>query len=251
MSFTLSENWDSVTAPAIPGTWNVDSQIVTSTTRFRSSPNGLTLGSGTADTKYYATYSVADSGAGATFDITQFIYVDSLTVPGNYDIGPTFRCSAATMNNSSTTCYWFYLHYVLPTGSQQFRFAKIINGAVTDLYTVYSGTGEITTGQWLSIRVICTGSNTFNVTITRDSDGWTMDQFGVFKSTPSVAVVNFVNSDVASGGYYGMCASATATNSRIYMDDAVANASGGTVILTPRLPTIVPIPFRCYPKLAD
>jgi len=246
MSFTLTENWDSTTAPAVPGTWNADSQIVTSTTRFRSSPNGLTLGSGTANTKYYATYSVADTGHGATLDLTQYVYVDTLSVPGNYNIGPTFRCSAATMDNSSTTCYWFYLNYLLPSGAQQLHFAKIVNGTVTNLYTVFCGTGEITTGQWFAIRVVCSGSNTFNVTFTRASDGWTMDQFGVFGASSSVAVVNFVNSDVASGDYYGVCAAGAATNSRLYMDDAWVNASGGTVILTPRRPHVVPIPFRYY-----
>lgn len=246
MSFSLSENWDSATAPALPGSWDADAEFVTSTTRSLSSPNGLTLGSGTANTKYYATYSVADTGGGATFDLTTHIYVDTVSVPGNYNIGPTFRCSSSSMDNSTTSCYWMRLNYLLPSGAQQMHFSKVVNGTVTNLYTVYCGTGEITTGQWFALRVVCAGSDTFNVSFTRMSDGWMMDQFGVFGASSAACIVNFVDNDIASGDYYGVCAECAATNSRVYVDDAVVNASGTSVILTPRKPHVVRPHFRFY-----
>ena len=246
MAFTIAENWDGVTAPAVPVDWNVDSQIVTSTARSNSAPNSLTLGSGTSGVKYYATYSFADPAHGATMDLTQFFYIDSGANAGTFNFGPTFRCSAATMNNSSTSCYWFYVNFIANAGSQQFRFAKIVNGTVTDLYTVFAGSAVFVPGGWYSVRVVCTGSNTFNVIITRQSDGYTMDQFGVFNASPSVAVQNFVATDITSGDYYGACFQAAITSSKIFMDDAGVNASGGSVILTPRKPIVISTPFRYY-----
>jgi hypothetical protein len=244
MSFTMSENWDSVTPPALPANWNNDAGMVTSSSQHYSGSNSLALTSGTAGVKYYATYGVSDPGAGATFDFTQLVYIDSSAPSGDYLVGPTFRCSAATMNNSSTSCYWLYLIKTVGLGSHDFRFAKIVNGTVTDLYTVFIGSGEVVVATWFAIRVITYGSNVFNVIVTRVSDGYTMDQFGAFNPTASVAISGFNATGVASGNYYGLCAAAANTGGKIFMDDGLVNASGGSVVLPPKRPLVVPVAFQ-------
>ncbi|MDR3582574.1 MAG: hypothetical protein P4L67_04845 [Candidatus Pacebacteria bacterium] len=245
MAFSLVGNWDSVTPPAIPANWNNDAGMVTSAAQFFSSPNSLVLSSGTAGTKYYATSGIADPGAGATFDLTGMVYVTSSATVGLYKVGPTMRCSAATMDNSTTSAYWVNLAYNNAFTGAHLQFDKIVNGTVTTLASVTNSDSSLIQGSWYAIRVVTYGLNIFNVTLTRMSDGYTMDSSGAFQPTSVNVISSLTASDITSGGYYGFAAQANNTSSRVFMDDLLVNASGA-IVLPPRRPVVVPIPFQYY-----
>jgi hypothetical protein len=244
MAFSLYENWDLVTPPAIPANWNNHVAMSTSSSKKYTGSNSLTLTTGSG-AKYYATYGVPDPGGGAAVDITSLIYFDSSITTGDYYAGPTFRCSAATMDNTSTSCYWVYLWYNPAPGSTALRFTKIVNGTVTFLNTTYISTGELARGVWYSIRILSYGSNLFSVSLARSSDGYTLSPSGTFGSSPSVAIPSLTASDITSGSYYGLCANASTATAQIFMDDLLVNASG-VLAPPPKSPLVVPIPFQYY-----
>jgi hypothetical protein len=247
MPFTLSENWDGVTAPTIPVGWNVDSDYVTATVNRYSTPNSLRLNNTASGTTLYATSSSLDSGGGATIDLTSLVYVDASAVSGDYYAGPTFRCSASPMNNTSTSCYWVRL-WVNPAfaglGGATLRFSSIVNGTVTDLYSVFSGSNQVQPGYWFSIRVVSYGSDVFNVIVTRLSDGYTMNPIsGDFAPTASTAISGYHATAIASGGYNGLAADALSSG-KIFFDDLNINTAG--VVAMPRRPVIARIPFQYF-----
>jgi hypothetical protein len=244
MPFSLVENWDSVTAPAVPAGWNNDAGMVTSTSQSNTAPNSLALTSGTAGVVYYATYATADPGNGMTLDYTAFVFVDTSASTGLYRVGPTFRCSSATMNNTSTSCYWVNVAFNNAFTGNRIRFSKIVNGTVTDLSEVANTDLSFNRGTWYSIRTLCYGSDTFNVTLTRITDGYTMNTAGVFGLSSTPVFSSLVASDIASGAYFGLAAAGANTASKLFMDSLGANASGAVVTPPPK-PKIIRIPWGC------
>lgn len=244
MAFTFSETWDGVTAPALPTGWNYDAPFVTSTTNAYSSPNGLKVGTVTAGVVYYATYATADPGGGQIIDATHLVYLDPSAGTGDYYAGPTFRCSSATMDNSTTSCYWVRLWFTITPGNVVVSLSKVVNGVVTDLAAAYSGAATLPNGQWYSVRVTCATPDLFSVIVTRLSDGYTMNTNGDFLPGSNYAIQDFSAPDVASGAYNGLAA-ASADDGRIYFDDLdVSNTVPPPVF--PRKPVIARVPFQFY-----
>lgn len=244
MPFTITENWDGVTAPAVPAGWNADPLYATSTAHRYTTPNALKLGTVTPGVVYYATNSAMDSGGGAVVDVTSLVYIDNIAEDAQNYIGPTFRCSAATMDNSSTSCYWVRLYINPSTVSPYLSFASVVNGSVNDVFIVTDVSNGLVVGTWYSIRVTSGGGDLFNVSVTRMTDGYTLDPDGAFVSTPSVAIENLHATAIPSGGYYGVAASA-ATTDLAYFDDFLVNASMPTIVW-PRRPVIARVPFQYY-----
>jgi hypothetical protein len=151
------------------------------------------------------------------------------------------------MNNSTTSAYWVRLWFnpsFAGAGGATLRFSSVVNGTVTDLYTVYSGVNEVQPGYWFSIRVVSYGSDVFDVIVTRLSDGYTRDLSGNFVATSSTAIQSYHATAIPSGGYSGLAAASIASD-WVYFDDINVNTSG-TVVVPPRRPVIARIPFQYY-----
>lgn len=245
MPFMFTENWDSVTPPAMPANWSNDVGMVTSSAQHYSGANSLALTSGTAGVKYYATYGVSDPSGGVTFDLTALVYATATANVGLYKVGPTMRCSAATMDNSTTSAYWVNLAYNNAFTGAHIQFDKIVNGTVTTLASVTNSDASLNLAGWYSIRVVTYGANSFNVILTRISDGYQMDSSGAFGASSVSAITSLSAPDIATGGYYGFAAQGNNTSSRLFMDDVLVNASGA-VVVPPRKPVVVPVPFQYY-----
>jgi hypothetical protein len=228
----------------MPADWAGDAGMVTSSTHSYSGANGLALTSGTAGVVYYATYGVADPGDGETVDVTGMVYFDAAASGGAFYAGPTFRCSSAAMDDSSTSCYWARIYFDGFVGNSEFRLSRVVNGTVTDMKTV-SSSGQISRGYWYRIRATCAGSDLFNVVLTRMADGYTMNASGTFQSSPASVVSSFSATSIANGAYFGYAASAADTGSKVFMDDISANL-GDAAVVPPRAPFVVPIPFQYY-----
>jgi hypothetical protein len=245
--FTISEDWDGVTAPAVPSGWNVDPLYTTSSAHSYSSPNALKLGAVTPGTPYFATNSNADPGGGAVVDLTSYVYLGDIAENADNFIGPTFRCSASTMDDSSTSCYWVRLYINPVSVSPYLAFSSVIDGVVNDVFVLTDTSNGLVPGVWFSIRVTSDGGDVFNVTVTRLSDGYTLNSDGAFTSTPSVAIANLHATAVASGAYYGVAA-ATATSDLAYFDDFNVNSEAPPPpeLVYPRRPVIARVPFQFY-----
>lgn len=251
MSFTLLENWNTVTAPAIPAGWNVDTPFVTSTTYYFSSPNSLKLGTVTSSTRYYATSTADDTGGGSLVNMTGLVYFESAVSSGDAAAGgPMFRCSASTMDNSSTSCYWAYVAVNTSGTGYYLYFSKIVNGTVTILASVRNADGGLANGQWYAINVVSSSPSVFNVNLSRMSDGWTMNSSGFFVSSSTSAISGFSNTDIASGDFYGYAGSSStisgSANDKVYFDDLQVNALPFSMSVRPRDPIIVRVPFQYY-----
>lgn len=247
MSYTLAENWDSVTPPALPGGWNTDAGYATSTTYSATPPNSLKLGTYPGNVAF-ATNSSSDPGSGYAVDLTGFLYFEPTVSSGDSaSAGVTLRCSAATMDNSTTSCYWIRVS-VGTGGSNTLKFSKIVNGVVSDLVTVTNTDSGLTRGFWYSIHVVCYGSDLFNVSLTRISDGYSFNSSGAFVSS-SVSAITTTQSSIASGGYYGFASTVGTvignTNNKVYFDDILVNASPG-IVLPPHKPVVVKTPHQYY-----
>lgn len=245
MPFTLSENWDGVTAPAVPAGWNVDAPYTTSTSHPYTSPNSLVLGD-SSSVKKYATYGTADPDHGATVAISSRLYMASGSPVGlTANAGVTFRCSSATMDNSSTSCYWAYLLFDTGMLYATLYLAKIVNGTATTIASQQNDDQTVGANAWYEIAVLASGS-TFNVSLRRPTDGYYMDATGYFTSTsPTYAIPAASDSSIASGDYSGLCALSNRSG-RVFFDDGTISTTSGAVILPPRAPLVVPIPFQYY-----
>jgi hypothetical protein len=242
MSFTLSENWDGVTAPAIPSGWVADSALVTSSVQKYTSPNSLLSNS---NGNYYAINSSADAGGGQTVDITSTCYIETPPTTGSYFMGPLFRCSSTNMTSGGASCYFVNMHCQNNMSTVDVQFSSLIAGVQTDIASVSCVFGEVVSSHWYLIHVTTPGTNTFDVTVTRASDGWYLNPSGSFQSGAVSVISGLSATTVASGPYYGLAAWADNSSMNIYQDDFTVNATATTIIY-PRKPVIARVPFQYY-----
>lgn len=250
MAFMLAESWDSVTPPNLPAGWNTSGGggFVTGTTPYFSSPNSLSFYGGSSGVNSYITNSASDPGGGMVLSITALVQFVSSGGSTANRVGPTFHCSASTMDNSSTSCYWVCLEHT-SAGADFLRFMTVVNGTSTTLISI--GINDTISTGWFMISIVSAGSNVFNVSVIRMSDGYYLNPTsGQFQSGSVAAISSYTASGIASGPYYGLACSPSSGTSDMAMDDFLVNASG-TVPTFPRKPVVVPLPFQYYPPWID
>jgi hypothetical protein len=194
------ENWDSVTAPAIPSGWAVSSPLVTKTAPWPSGinplspPNVLAANTTGTTTNYPATYSVADSAGGNVLVYASF---NAAGTSGDQTWGVFARGSA----------------YPLLTGSSSYYWARLsVNPAVCGLYAVVNGTasllqsvntGSALTGNvWYQLQLSCEQS-TIAVSVVRGTDGYSLNSSGSFQAGSTVAIA-VSDTSVTGSGYAGL-----------------------------------------------
>lgn len=246
MAFTISENWDASTPPALPAGWTTDGgSMGTTISRALSSPNSLGQVSGSTASMHYATYGTADPGGGAVFSGSASVLLYSAASVGINRAGITFRCSSTAMDNSSTSCY---IAHLVASGSTTFTlaFEKLVNGSITPFASVVNSDSGVVREAWYTIGVLTNGSDLFNVRLTRASDGYTMNSSGAFVNSTVDAIAGQYAPDIASGSYYGIASSANFGSGYVYLDDYNISATSTPTIDTPRRPVIVGVPFQYF-----
>lgn len=214
MGLSFSQNWDGVTAPAIPAGWNADAAMITSTSKFVSSPNSVTC-SDTSNTKKYLTYATSsgDDCVNATYS-TGVLVVNPGPDTFFHWGGISYRASSATISNASGVYYWAYVAWQ-HTGLADLILASVNNGTVTAISTV--AISSLTTSAWYTIVVNVT-TNVHKVQFIRQSDGNYMNSSGTFVSGATDAI-SATNSTITTGNYVGLVALCENVTQRIFLDD--------------------------------
>lgn len=198
MGVIHTENWDGVTAPAIPSSWNVDSVYTTTSSPTSpispiSSPNVLKH-AGASNADHYATWNTQDGNSG-NVTVSAYCVCDSITSHTVY--GVTARGSASSLNSSSTSQYRGY--YDLAAGQ------GVIDGYhAGSLFSVATGaaTGALAANDWYAVNLSLSGSS-LALTIQRSSDGFWLNSSGAFQSA-TATYLSATDSTISGQGYSGI-----------------------------------------------
>lgn len=244
MALSYSQNWDGVTAPAIPSGWNVDSQFVTSSSTSYTASNSLSLLSGSSGVLYWAAYGTDDGSSTDPVVIAVSSWVKLTNFSGSsgeYAGGVVFRGSASTFNNTNTTQYLAFISSVSVTDVYKVVFAKVVNGTYTEIASV--ATTDFGLFLWYQVAVDFTrssgGANSTSVAVRRSSDNWYMNSSGGFQSGSAYALTSSDNS-ISQGGYGGVFAEA-ASSERVWLD-SYSFVSSPPSTSAVRRPNLVPRP---------
>ena len=240
MSLNFTQNWDGVTAPAIPAGWNADAALVTSSAQSRSSPNSLFLND-TGGSKKYCTYATSSGDDFAIGNLT--VAVKEIVTAGaeEYKAGVAYRASSATISDASGVYYWAYLHYNFSGGAPRIKLASVNNGTVTDFGNVQASFDPGST--WYLINAICNGTS-HQVSFQRTSDNYYLNSSGTFVSSLAYVIGPVTNATISTGNYCGVVASGTPNANRVYMDDFAAVSQAPNQVIPH--PIYVPVPRRFY-----
>lgn len=192
------EDFDGVTAPALPSGWTFGSPLATDASPPGgitpiSSPNVLALNAPGNNTHYYGTYGTADSNGGA---VSVSGYFNAGGTTNNQTFGLTLRGNASDLSLSGKTYLWVQLSpFVLAC-----RVYKVVSGTQTLLHSVTLS--SLAVPAWYQMTATDDASNNVNVTVQRVSDGYWLDSSGTFQ--PGAAdVLSFNDSSVTGAGYAG------------------------------------------------
>lgn len=179
MAVIKSENFDGVTAPAIPAGWTVAAGYQTETTAFASSPNGLANTNANTNIAYWNTNDDGNGGdaqASAAFLCTGF----SGTGVACYVF---CRMATASTLQSGITSYVSQLHF---SGGAGQVFLRRLNGGVATSMGTIAG---ITVSTSDTYRVYCiTVGTSIILRVQRASDGKWLDNTGAWQTGQQDAI---------------------------------------------------------------
>lgn len=227
------ENWDGVTAPAIPSGWTVSSPLETTSSPTGgvsplSSPNVLGATPGGSNSHLPATYSVADGNSGNVLVYASFA---AASTSNNQTFGVFARASAYPVVIGSSTFYWAQLS----TSGQVCRLYGVVGGVESNLASVDTGF-LLADGIWYQLQLSCEQS-TISVSVSRASDGYWLNSSGSFQASPAVAIT-VTDTSVTGSGYAGVTLQSRSDNA--YTDEWYFYEYSG-------LPAPQPPPLRSLP----
>ena len=193
-----TQNWDGVTAPAIPAGWNVDSNYTTTASPGGgivpvSSPNVLALAATSGAVDRYATYATTD-GVGGNVVVAAYFNVTNIAT--HEVAGVTARGSASTLNSSGTSQYRGFLDYQ----AGEVNIDKFVGGSQTNLANLTASI--ISAATWYLVELTCLGS-VLTLAIQRQSDGDWMNSAGNWVGSPANALT-VSDSSITGSGYSGI-----------------------------------------------
>jgi hypothetical protein len=241
VSLIDSENWDGVTAPAIPAGWTATS-LATATVPWPvgvgpvSPPNMLGINAG-GSTHYPASFNTND-GNGGNCVVTG--YFTGQRSGGTLIYGVLARGSVYPVLMSSTF-YWAQLNIVGGT----LVLWSVSAGTPTSLATVNAG-GNVAEKTMYQIQLTCQ-STTISITVLRYTDSFTMNTGGAFVSGPPQIAISVTDSSVSGVGYAGLTLQASL--GKAYADDWSFSTFGAPGANAPRpVITTVPVAYQLYPQ---
>jgi hypothetical protein len=242
MSVLHFEQWDGVTAPAIPSGWNVQTGISTTSTGPTpiSSPNMVQVIS--SSTGFLtATWGTVDGVSGNV--TVQGTGCDGTLAGATTGYFSVFaRGSASTLLYASSTFYEAQLSFVNGT----LKLNSVVAGSSSTLNTV--STAALTGNQWYQMALTC-NVNAIGVSVQRVSDGFWLTSAGSFQALPATAIA-LSDATVTGSGYAGWAANSVASTSKIFGDDWTLSSLTAPAV-PPNPPVIVRIPFAYYPHLSE
>lgn len=189
MGIIKSENWDGVTAPAIPSGWTATANIVTTTGANYSSPNSVNTNTTGSNQDIYTNANDGNGGDAQAFVTFQYnsiatgpqIYVICrMTVPSNFNTGIGFQMS----QNSG------------------FRPFIRAGGANKTIGSFVAPSGWGPSSAWFQMGVICVGTSV-QCQVIRLSDGKYCDSSGVWQTAVSYTH-SFTDTNVSGAGSAGL-----------------------------------------------
>ncbi len=174
------ENFEGVTAPALPGTWTFSGSIVTTTDFAVSGVNSVasTHNSGTVVSGAWPTTDGNDGDA----QVSMKFYMSAIGSSQQFALG----CRSVDANNG-------YFVSFNPS-SNQFSLGVVIAGSLT--WLVFAQTATLTTGIWYRVTLKCLG-DVISVRVQRDSDGYYLTS----SNTWQVGVTNCVSVTDSTPGH--------------------------------------------------
>jgi hypothetical protein len=215
MALPTTQNWDGVTAPALPSGWTFSNGTWTTTTGgFLSSPNGLVATFHAANVPSAMFDSVDDSGGDLTVETALYITSGSNNTQG--------YAGARASSKSSPTGGDMYYVGIRGGGSESgaFYLAKQVAGSGTDLGNVGSNLRD----AWYKIQVSCTGTAIVG-RCQRVSDSKWLDSGGSFVSGIQDAISK-TDSSVTGAGYYGVFKYQLSGGEILWFDNFSATSNG-------------------------
>jgi hypothetical protein len=190
-----SENWDSVTAPAIPTGWNVVGVVTTTTGATPiSSPNMIATPSSGSGI-YTATWGTPDDNAG-NCSVTGTGQFSSVISESGSNFAVFARANSSTVTYGTSTFYEFCV-----SGNDGAFEINVFNGAIesnlVDLPVFFVA------DVWYKISAYLNGSS-LSCTVQRLSDNfWLNMASGSFESDTSDTIVTVTDTEIIGAGYAG------------------------------------------------
>ncbi|SRR6266403_349547 len=155
-----SENWESVTAPAIPAGWTLtgwdSTNLITTTAQKVSGVNSVKSGDNSSNVCGGYWNTTTDGNCGDS-QVTMSFYLES-----TIGTGQSFGLICRAVNPPLTDCYKMTLN----VGSNTINLSVYIGGVSS---TITSQAATLATGIWYTCRLKCL-LNTVNIRVQRASD---------------------------------------------------------------------------------
>lgn len=206
-----TQNFDGVTAPAIPTGWTVtDSNVVTSTTQFNSSPNSLHNTANNASKNAY--YSTADTYGG---DVQVTVSV-KFTGTGINTVNNGVRLIARDKLTGSSFFVDNYNVNINPAiGVQLF---KDVSSTLTQIGSTVGSSATFGASIWYTVQFTLQGTS-LKAQIQRASDSKYLTSAAAWQSGQAYCI-NTTDSSVTGAGYMGFRLFHTDANEDDWLDDA-------------------------------
>lgn len=204
----ISQNWDGVTAPAIPAGWTlVGGPAVTSTTLANSSPNSLKFPVSNANA--FALTPATDTNNG---DVT----VSSNVLFVNTTLAQTLGVVARAGNLTPTNYYRAMINYGASSSPRGVVIVKNVAGTVTTIASLATTTA-FSNGAWFTLMLTCIGTS-LSASVQRVSDGMWLSAVGAWQ-VGQTACLTVIDSSVTGAGYCGCYAFLGSGSNVAYEDD--------------------------------
>jgi hypothetical protein len=203
-----TEDWDGVTAPALPAAWDdISSSYQTATAWARSSPNSVAA-VGIASDKYL-TYGTADTSSGNIVVAASF-YATSWA-SDNTVIASVFCRSSTT--DPSAHCYKAYISFGTTTG------AVVLEALTGGGQLVLADVGNVVFAATTAYRLTLAASGSaLAVSVERESDGHWLQADGTWAATEAFCL-SAADTTFSGAGYFGLGMSNNASAFSLMSDD--------------------------------
>ena len=237
-----TQNFDGVTAPALPSGWTFDARMQTSTSYSTSSPNALELVATTSATYGFATFNTLDGNWGNVVVQCNLLYDPLPGLTGDAIAGVVARASATPIVTTSGSFYLAVLDFV----GAQVRLYSYVSGTATAIATL-NVSGGFTATAWYALSMALNGSQ-ITVSVQRLSDGFWINGSGVWSASVAGAIAVTDSSIPAASGYSGIAFQSNQVAQNPYADDWSLTAIATTCRPNPSSPGF---PTLYYPHSAQ
>lgn len=240
MALIKLENFDGVTAPAVPSGWTFDASLVTTASFLggvtpTSSPNTAAVIANAALTNFFGTFGTIDSVAG--FVSVQANFNCSAAFASTPAVfGLTARSSVNAVVQASSTFYWLKLTVA---AAGQFQLLSVTAGTPTTLATVNSA--SLAAATWYQVLFTLNGTM-LQASCQRLTDSLWLRADGSFGT--QTAAINLTDSSISGAGYAGFSLEAKTISS--YCDDWSFNSLSAPAV-PPNHPVVGRVPYGFYP----